>query len=216
MILPFTQFAPSCSRSQLGSHPWLLSLPHSIYIITKSCQLCFQNTWWTDTFSPLLQLPPHATAISQATAAASYAPALLHLHSFFSIQRPQWSFKNQLGLRTLQRFPKDKISDPSVDPTRPDPCPLVPTHLPLPPLTIPSICTGCLLAFPGTHQICSHLMVFALISSAWNVLSLDTCMTCPLLHLGSAQLFSPESSSLVILCKVAPLGRWRDKLGVRD
>ena len=115
-LIKWYSHSPSCSSSQFRSHPWLLSLPHSIYIITKSCQLCFQNIWWTDIFSPLLQLPPHANChLIQTTAMASCVPALLHLHSFFSIQRPQWSFKNQLGLRALQRFPKDKISDPSVD-----------------------------------------------------------------------------------------------------
>lgn len=159
----------------------------------KSWWFYFQNTQWTDIVSPLLQSPPRTNHhLIQTTAVASYVLAPLHPHSFFSIRWPQWPFKNQLGLKTLQRFPKDKILDLYCGlqgPTQPDPCLLIPTLLSLPPLTFPLICTGCLLAFAGTHQMCSHLMVFAFISPAWNVFFLDTCMTCPLLHLGPVQLF---------------------------
>ena len=150
-----------------------------------------QNTQWTLHFYShhLVQ-----TILSYRTLQwlAVYLP--LCILSFFSIQWPQWSFKNQLGLKTHQRFSKDKISDPYCGlqgPTCPDPCLLVPALLSPPPLTFLLICTGCLLllAFAGTHQMCFHLMVFALISPAWKVFFLDTCMTCPLLHLGPVQLF---------------------------
>lgn len=50
----------------------------------------------------------------------------------------------------------------------------------------------------SSHGLCTHLL-------CWNVLSLDICMACPLLHLGFTQFFSPQRVLPWQLCKTAPL-----------
>ena len=155
------------AQAHIWKHPWLLSL--SLSIITKSWWFYFQNAQWTDIAPPLLQLHLVQTIVSYRPLQRLPMYLPLCILSFFSIQWPQWSFKNQLGLKTLQRFPKDKISDLYCGlqgPTRPDSCLHIATLLSPPPLTFPLVCTGCLPAFAGTHQMYPHLMVFALISPA--------------------------------------------------